>query len=610
MKRLVFVGQALIAPLFGTIDIMGALLSSEESMPSKWTDRLEPLVEFYPVFSSRATALTCVQSVPFQPSCTSSTLVDEYFLNVKGKLGPLQDDWAKYQSIIVVRSMHWNGVAKLEHCLPTMKDLFCVRSKEFHAANQGDFYDVIPGFQPIVTPTLEARCIQIEPSWEQGIGRLFDNELVRTTPPVSFVCGTKNMGKSTFARYLVNQLLNRHRRVAYLETDVGQSEFTPNGIVALHILDTPILGPPFTHPHHVARRAHFVGSTSSGRDPDHYMTCVQQLVEVWRQESDEWLAVAANENDSTSQQLLPLVVNTPGWTKGLGYDLLLGMMEHVAPSHVFAFSAPSLDHKFHEGRQLPPDFADHVRRMGIPQLLYLQTANLANHDTSQLAGRAAHRVPAPTTWMDRYQASDLRQLMTMSWIYMDPTAFGVPATAWWRPCSTLVERVPWKIDWTHLQGIWILFDDVPLSQLLYALNGSLVALIGQVTSDATSNDDDRTALTKKLPAYHSSMKSVPPDPYQTECLGLGLIRSIDREKRQLYLVTSLPLDRLRRVTRIVKGDLELALPMMLDHRSLNLKGVAGVSWRNVPYISLESIDGIGAGKVRARRNLMRRSQQH
>ena len=36
----------------------------------------------------------------------------------------------------------------------------------------------------------------------------------------------------------------RYRRVAYLECDLGQSEFTPGGMVSLNVLDQPIFGGP------------------------------------------------------------------------------------------------------------------------------------------------------------------------------------------------------------------------------------------------------------------------------------------------------------------------------------------------------------------------------
>ena len=67
------------------------------------------------------------------------------------------------------------------------------------------------------------------------------------SPPVILVCGSKNAGKSTFGRYLVNAMLNRYDAVMHLECDVGQGEFTPPGTVALTKVTAPIMGPPMTH---------------------------------------------------------------------------------------------------------------------------------------------------------------------------------------------------------------------------------------------------------------------------------------------------------------------------------------------------------------------------
>ncbi|KAI8064222.1 hypothetical protein BC940DRAFT_98671 [Gongronella butleri] len=667
-ERLVFLGHALIAPLFGTIEVAGALLSSSLDKPASLKRPLDPwhLASFYPVFSSRTAALMTVESVPYQQSSIASP-IDVNFENLRDRLKPLMLEWSTLESVILVKGLNWSGATKLEKNLPAIKDVFSVKSRDFLAENDAAFYEDIPGFQPILTPTPEVKSCQNPPSWEQAVDRLTENERGEPIASVSLICGTRNMGKSTFARYLVNRLLNGHRRVAYLETDLGQSEFTPNGMVALHILDSPILGPPFTHPHHRAKRAHFVGSNTPERNPDHYIVCVQQLLQAYREEAEQWALIAAQDGDESPYQLLPLVVNTPGWVKGLGYDLLVAMLQNVAPSHVFAFSAPSLPHVHHQqqdARQLPADFDDHVRAMNIPHLLYLQTGNVAcfaSNSSSSTKHAQISNATATTTWADRYQASDLRQLMLMSYFHHDPHAFcKLTHRAWWHP-TTLVERVPWKVDWSHLQGIWILFNDVPSSQLLYALNGTLVALVGDLAAsedddnvtpipnpnnpinpetdeidelvdddDDDDDDDDEIHVPQpaqpahpvpdrpddnllgelQLPAYHAGMSSSPPDPHTTTCIGLALIRSIDRDQRRFYLVTSVPLERLHKVKYIVKGDLELTLTMVLDHHALNPKGVAGVSWRNVPYVSLDIMDSVGAGTARARRNIMRRSQQH
>jgi len=43
------------------------------------------------------------------------------------------------------------------------------------------------------------------------------------------VTGSRGVGKSTFARQLVNALLSAAPCVAFLDTDLGQPEFTPSG---------------------------------------------------------------------------------------------------------------------------------------------------------------------------------------------------------------------------------------------------------------------------------------------------------------------------------------------------------------------------------------------
>jgi polynucleotide 5'-hydroxyl-kinase GRC3/NOL9 len=64
----------------------------------------------------------------------------------------------------------------------------------------------------------------------------------RSSPLVAIVKGPKRSGKSTFAREAVNRLLNRYETVAYLDCDLGQSEFGPGGTVGLYLVRKPLFG--------------------------------------------------------------------------------------------------------------------------------------------------------------------------------------------------------------------------------------------------------------------------------------------------------------------------------------------------------------------------------
>lgn len=63
-----------------------------------------------------------------------------------------------------------------------------------------------------------------------------------SAPVVALVKGPKRSGKSNLARAALNTLLQGYARVAWLETDLGQGEFAPGGVVGLWILDEPVFG--------------------------------------------------------------------------------------------------------------------------------------------------------------------------------------------------------------------------------------------------------------------------------------------------------------------------------------------------------------------------------
>lgn len=79
--------------------------------------------------------------------------------------------------------------------------------------------------------------IYIPEQWSEAAGSIADS----STPPITLICGAKNCGKTIFSRYLLNVLLHRYSRVAYLDTDVGQPEFTAPAFLSLTIVhqETP-----------------------------------------------------------------------------------------------------------------------------------------------------------------------------------------------------------------------------------------------------------------------------------------------------------------------------------------------------------------------------------
>lgn len=101
----------------------------------------------------------------------------------------------------------------------------------------------------------------LPPSWSSTISSILpalEREEVDFSRHVYLVRGAKKCGKSTFAKTLLNNLVTRYvvylsvllqyllelryRKVAFLECDIGQSEFTPGGMVALSLVSSPVFG--------------------------------------------------------------------------------------------------------------------------------------------------------------------------------------------------------------------------------------------------------------------------------------------------------------------------------------------------------------------------------
>lgn len=225
-------------------------------------------------------------------------------------------------------------------------------------------------------------------AWHNALQTLTASALLAARHPqeesvVALTRGHKKVGKSTFSRMALERLLSlgelNSGKVAYLELDLGQSDFGPPGMVALHVFsvadnvqDRPrhgadedregakqveggtqnghtasqpesslrldnedpargviTLGPGWCQPR-VPVRAHFIGDVSPRDDPESYVAAVHDLIEYFRAE------IQPGQNGTSSEwQRVPLVINTQGWIKGLGADLASRLEPMLRPTHIF-----------------------------------------------------------------------------------------------------------------------------------------------------------------------------------------------------------------------------------------------------------------------------------
>lgn len=126
------------------------------------------------------------------------------------------------------------------------------------------------------------------------------------------ITGKQNVGKSVLSRFVVNSLLSKYGKVAYLETDLGQPELNEPGSVAIHIVSRPLLQPAHSLINQEGVQCigkYFCAGVTPTVHPTLYIESVKNAVQDfcdYNKRTGDWV------------EKIPLVVNTMGWINGMG----------------------------------------------------------------------------------------------------------------------------------------------------------------------------------------------------------------------------------------------------------------------------------------------------
>ncbi|KAF8486515.1 hypothetical protein JB92DRAFT_3024529 [Gautieria morchelliformis] len=577
---LTFVGAAYITLLQGSIEMLGT--------------PLQPSLQSHRVFSPRCSPLVTLET----PDISNVERHSDGSDGSKETLLPhrIRNAVSASDSVVVINPLisGVEGLGKVCRIFDGVFDVgFDVREKDAEdAIGVEGFHPISPHFRnhPQLQPFL------MPESWDESLDSAVpslssSDEVTPLASSRSFVAlirGPKKCGKSTFARTLLNRLTTRYRRVAFLECDLGQSEFTPGGMVALNIVSKPVFGPPFTHPI-MPYRAHYVGHSTPRSSPSHYLACIQALIQTYRMDvkyayqaddiSDEegLQETSPKMTDNRLESFVPLVVNTQGWLKGLGGDLLRKIEEIVDASDIF-----DLDTK-------PATFPQRNQ--------HTHPCNTRLHAVQPILSSplAAYYTPA-----------DHRSLSILSYFHSHFSTRGREVRSWSTELP-LCAHQPWEVDCKEAIQRFVLvgagLEDVIPEELAHAINCGLVALVcdEDTTLDSSVTENDSCLYTQGAPVS---------SPNTSRCLGLALVRGVDATMDILHLLTPVSPTLFHKCHVLVMGELELPAWGMLDFRQGQNEGVAGIKWGKVPYLQMGGRESaaIGGTRRRVRKNLMRRSQ--
>lgn len=408
----------------------------------------------------------------------------------------------------------------------------------------------------------EARCAMLSiPDQWKAVGNLVKYAETRSASkgktPVVLICGGKDVGKSTFARYLTNSFLNCRKELFFLECDVGQTEFTPPGLISLNKVSSPLLGPPFTHIQQPERSV-FFGDVTPRDKPDFYIQCVRYVYETYAEDY--------------RKSKIPLIVNTLGWVKGMGVPLLIDVIHLVQPTHIIQFNYNETATVYYN--------RDLTKLKAELSMLVAECFNEYNRSCDKReegeheqegnpgavfnpvilqldANKEKDKVP-----VSKYTAADKRALALLSYLSRtnpDLRSGGRGS----RGITSLLSCVPYSVPWNQL-AIHIMHTELPWDQILYSINASVVGL-AEVSVDQMHRREENN-----LAPYYFVDNPV------VECHGLGIVRNVDPTRQVLYVLTPLSLEVLQRVNTLLKGNLEIPAALLLSTKQVN-----------GPYISTE-----------------------
>ena len=388
------------------------------------------------------------------------------------------------------------------------------------------------------------------------------------------VCGPKGAGKSTFTRLLLNTLQSATTRaVGLLDADCGAPEVTPPGMASLSLLDLPLLGPPAARlgasDAPMPLECRFIGDISPASDPGAYAAAVHSLLAVWGGASNPAAAHTA------------LVINTMGWVRGLGLELLADLLRGSAPTHlVYIRASGSSPDDRAAGVPRALFWALHARGEAdgnAPPCRVLELAASARGTAVAEPGVVADAAPQMP---QRRSATDARALLWAAWAYaacepacthrwatmLAPGGVG-EATAFAFVAAALSAAKPYSVPISSVR-CRLLHGAAPANDTLRVLNGALVALVAEVAAGS-------------------------------RCLGLGLIRSVDAPAGILHVLAPLPPGSAGTITTLVVGRLELPTALLTAPQHAS------------PYLATWALaqEGSGGAAMRSRNNLQRGSAQ-
>ncbi|KAH8327227.1 hypothetical protein KR074_007529 [Drosophila pseudoananassae] len=308
--------------------------------------------------------------------------------------------------------------------------------------------------------------------------------------------GGKGVGKSSLLRYLVNRSLGQFPKILLIDLDIGQPELFVAQTVSCTLIEEPLLGPGFFL-NKQPDRAYAVGHVNVVMCAEEYANAVTQL--------------ARHIQKDAKYQNLPWLINTMGYNKGFGTELVALLADRFRPTDVVQIESKMAINNFDS----PLEWSTLAQSTPI---VYTSDEFVVKEIPKYTLHKLASAVPLKERGAWSMSAKDLRYSNLLARLSSCLTG----------NAKTLTDLQPVVVSLELLKIQHLTSEEYTREELIQGMEANVVYLCRQ-------------------------------DEGPPECLGIGVVRAIDYENGKLYLVPAMPLIRLTFVNCLVLGG-ELTLP--------------------------------------------------
>ncbi|KAH8400778.1 hypothetical protein KR009_000932 [Drosophila setifemur] len=310
------------------------------------------------------------------------------------------------------------------------------------------------------------------------------------------ITGGKGVGKSSLMRYLINRNLGQFPSILLIDLDIGQPEVFVPQTVSCTLIDEPLLGPGFMF-NKQPDRAYVVGHCNIVMCAEQYARAVIQLIQHIQKDS--------------KYQGIPWLVNTMGYNKGFGTELIALLVDRLRPTDLVQIASPIAINNFDH----PLDWSSLSQTKPI-----IYSAD--EFKVKEIPKYTLHKLQSAVPPRDRgswsMSAKDMRYSNLLARL----------SSCLRENAKSLTDCQPLGVSLESLKIQHATSDCLTRDELIQGMEANVVYLCHQGTGLA-------------------------------ECLGIGVVRAIDYQSQRLFLVPAMPLQRMSLVNCLMPGG-ELTLP--------------------------------------------------